>query len=63
MEVSVRLKWYNQKNTEHQYTIDALAQSEHSDNKITLTNLTLLIHRIIEIFQNFVRSDKILWHM
>ena len=30
------------KNTEHQYTIDALAQSKHSDDKITLSNLTLI---------------------
>ena len=48
------------KNTEHQYTIDALAQSRQSDNKITLTKLTLIDgYRFVEIYQDLVRSDKI----
>ena len=39
----------NQKNTEHQYTIDALAQSKHSDYN----------SKVIEILQDLLGSFKI----
>ena len=43
----------HRKNTEHQYTIDALAQSKHSDNKVTLTKLTLIDSLICQDLPRF----------
>ena len=50
------------KNTEHQYTIDALAQSTHSDCNTTLLRSHKIywdITRSTEISQDLLRSHKI----
>ena len=47
------------KNTEHQYIIDALASSSHSDYNTTYWNIT----RSTEISRDLLRSHEIYWDL